>query len=317
MFPPLRASTALSGAAHIGNTRTRWRKTGSTCFTSPFPPRQPLSRRGAAQYSGKTEAARETKVALPSLVGWPIVEYDQGVVNRFPQFELNVYYLAYPSFTSATQKSSESQGVTVGNGRVVSLFDEVLAYRFLEAHVWPDGPICPHCGGFERIGRLGGGSTRIGTYKCYGCRKPFTVKIGTIFKCSHVRLHVWLQAIYLVATSRQPLSANQLHQVLGVTVKTACFIQRRIDDALRGPAAAGTNNRNATRPGTRTLSLPKRRDGAGPLTNAGQMNLRATLGASAPRPLSGGASAVPQHPSALTRSGSALRLGHSLPDGNE
>ena len=51
--------------------------------------------------------------------------------------------------------------------------DEAAAYRFVEAHVWPDGPICPHCGGVERIGKMRGKSTRIGVYKCYPCRKPF------------------------------------------------------------------------------------------------------------------------------------------------
>lgn len=55
--------------------------------------------------------------------------------------------------------------------------DERAAYRFVEAHVWPDGPVCPHCGGFERIGELKGKSTRIGVRKCYDCRKPFTVKV--------------------------------------------------------------------------------------------------------------------------------------------
>ena len=57
--------------------------------------------------------------------------------------------------------------------------DEEAAYAYLEARVWPNGPVCPHCGGVDRIGKMGGKSTRIGVYKCYDCRKPFTVKIGT------------------------------------------------------------------------------------------------------------------------------------------
>ena len=60
--------------------------------------------------------------------------------------------------------------------------DEAAAYAYVEAHVWPKGRVCPHCGVVERSGPLGGKSSRIGLYKCYACRKPFTVKIGTIFE---------------------------------------------------------------------------------------------------------------------------------------
>ena len=68
--------------------------------------------------------------------------------------------------------------------------DEQAAYDWVEARVWPQGRVCPHCGVVNRSGKLAGKSTRIGTYKCYECRKPFTVKIGTIFEASHVKLHV-------------------------------------------------------------------------------------------------------------------------------
>ena len=111
--------------------------------------------------------------------------------------------------------------------------DEAAAYRFVESRVWPDGPICPHCGGVERIGKMGGSSTRIGTYKCYQCRKPFTVKIGTIFESSHVPLHIWLQTIFLMASSKKGISSNQLHRTLGLTLKTAWFLSHRIREAMR------------------------------------------------------------------------------------
>jgi transposase-like protein len=100
--------------------------------------------------------------------------------------------------------------------------------------VWPNGPICPHCGGYDRIGRLSGKSTRYGVLKCYDCRKPFTVRVGTIFEDSHVALHLWLQAIFLVAASKKGISANQLHRVLGVTLKTAWFMGHRIRLAMAG-----------------------------------------------------------------------------------
>lgn len=111
--------------------------------------------------------------------------------------------------------------------------NEEAAYAFVEARVWPEGPVCPHCGGVDRIGKMQGKSTRIGVYKCYQCRKPFTVKVGTIFESSHVALRIWLQAMYLVAGSKKGISANQLHRTLGVTLKTAWFMAHRIREAMR------------------------------------------------------------------------------------
>jgi len=111
--------------------------------------------------------------------------------------------------------------------------NEEAAYAFVEARVWPQGPVCPHCGGVERIGKMGGASTRIGTYKCYQCRKPFTVKVGTIFEASHVALHLWLQAMYLMCASKKGISSNQLHRILGVTLKTAWFMSHRIREAMK------------------------------------------------------------------------------------
>jgi transposase-like protein len=111
--------------------------------------------------------------------------------------------------------------------------NEEAAYAYVEARVWPEGPVCPHCGGVERIGKMGGASTRIGTYKCYQCRKPFTVKVGTIFEASHVPLRHWLQAMFLMASSKKGISANQLHRTLGCTLKTAWFIAHRIREAMR------------------------------------------------------------------------------------
>ena len=100
-------------------------------------------------------------------------------------------------------------------------WDEEAAYEFVEEQVWPDGPVCPHCGGTEQIGRLQGLSTRAHTYKCYACRKPFTVKLGTIFEHSKVPMHKWLQAIVLCRGGEHHINANQVSKVLGVTFKTA------------------------------------------------------------------------------------------------
>jgi len=111
--------------------------------------------------------------------------------------------------------------------------DEQAAYDYVEAHVWPTGRVCPHCGEVDNSGALKGNSTRMGLYKCYGCRKPFTVKIGTIFESSHVKMHLWLQAIFLMASSKKGISANQLHRTLGVTLKTAWFMEHRIREAMK------------------------------------------------------------------------------------
>ncbi|MEP0313240.1 IS1595 family transposase [Hyphomonas sp.] len=111
--------------------------------------------------------------------------------------------------------------------------DEQAAYDFVEARVWPNGATCPHCGGVERISKMQGKSTRIGAYKCYQCRKQFTVKVGTVFESSHVPMNIWLQAIALMSSSKKGISSNQLHRVLGVTLKTAWFMSHRIREAMR------------------------------------------------------------------------------------
>jgi transposase-like protein len=111
--------------------------------------------------------------------------------------------------------------------------DEAEAYKFVEAHVWPQGPVCPRCQSGDRIGKLEGKSTRIGVYKCYRCRKPFSVKVGTIMEDSHIPMHLWLQAIHLMCSSKKGISSNQLHRTLGVTLKSAWFLSHRIREAMR------------------------------------------------------------------------------------
>ncbi len=111
--------------------------------------------------------------------------------------------------------------------------DEEAAYEWVEAHLWPNGPVCPRCEGMDRIRKLQGKSTRIGTYYCNACRKPFTVKIGTVFEDSHIPLRLWLQAIALLCSSKKGISSNQLHRMLGITLKSAWFMSHRIREAMR------------------------------------------------------------------------------------
>ena len=112
--------------------------------------------------------------------------------------------------------------------------NEEAAYAFVEARIWPQGPICPHCGATkERVGKLTGKTTRIGLYKCYACREQFTVKIGTVFEDSHLPLRQWLQAIHLLCASKKGISTRQLQRMLGVGLKTAWFLGHRIREAMR------------------------------------------------------------------------------------
>jgi transposase-like protein len=113
--------------------------------------------------------------------------------------------------------------------------NEVAAFAYVEAELWPNGPICPHCennGDTAKIGRLQGKTTRPGLYKCYGCRKPFTVRIGTIFEDSHLAMHLWLQAIHLLCASKKGISTRQLQRMLGCGMKTAWHLGHRIRLAM-------------------------------------------------------------------------------------
>lgn len=109
---------------------------------------------------------------------------------------------------------------------------EEAAYDYVEKRIWPDGPVCPHCGGHDRIGRLRGESTKVGTYKCYSCRKPFNVKIGTMLESTHVPLHMWLQALFLLHTCKPGISIHRLHRILGVSSRTTWLMAQRVRATL-------------------------------------------------------------------------------------
>jgi transposase-like protein len=116
--------------------------------------------------------------------------------------------------------------------------DEEAAFKALEGILWAKGPVCPHCGGTDRINRLEGvkdkkGRVRHGLWKCYQCRGQFTVRKGTVFEASHLKLHQWFQAAYLICSSKKGISSHQLSRTLGVTVKTAWFVSHRLREAMR------------------------------------------------------------------------------------
>src|ERR1700732_3102275 len=110
---------------------------------------------------------------------------------------------------------------------------EAAAFEYVEARLWPNGPVCHHCGERERVGRLQGKSTRPGLYKCYRCRRPFTVRMGTIFESSHLPLHLWLQIIHLMCASKKGIATRQIQRMLSCSMKTACFLSHRIREAMK------------------------------------------------------------------------------------
>lgn len=123
--------------------------------------------------------------------------------------------------------------------------NEPAAFAYLESILWPDGPQCPHCGVIDRAGRLKGKSTRIGLWKCYECRKQFTVKVGTVFEHGHIPLRKILQATYLMCASKKGVSAHRLHRTLEITYKSAWFLARRIREAMReGKVPGGLGGQN-------------------------------------------------------------------------
>lgn len=122
--------------------------------------------------------------------------------------------------------------------------DEAAAFAEMEAILWPDGPVCPHCGGMDRVYVLKGvrtkpskkspeGIERHGLKKCGHCLKQFTVRIGTVFEDSRAPLHKWWQAVHLLASSKKGISSHQLHRMLEVQYNTAWFMSHRIREAMR------------------------------------------------------------------------------------
>ena len=113
--------------------------------------------------------------------------------------------------------------------------NEEAAFAYVEALLWPNGPVCPHCGNADskRIKKLEGKTTRIGLRKCYECKGQFTIRQGTIFESSHLPLHLWLQIIHMMCASKKGISTNQVQRLLSCSMKTAWFLTHRIREAMR------------------------------------------------------------------------------------
>ncbi len=114
--------------------------------------------------------------------------------------------------------------------------DDDLAREWFEARIWPNGPVCPHCGSFgDGVTRMLGEKHRAGCFQCNACRKQFTVTVGTVMERSKISLHIWLKAMYLLSASKKGMSTHQLHRMLGVSLKSTWFLMHRIREAAREP----------------------------------------------------------------------------------
>jgi transposase-like protein len=103
-----------------------------------------------------------------------------------------------------------------------------VSLAFLAGLRWPDGVTCPICGSKENSFLK---TRRI--WKCKGCGKQFSVKLGTVFEDSPIGLDKWLPAIWLLVNAKNGISSYELHRALGVTQKTAWFMLHRIRLAMQ------------------------------------------------------------------------------------
>jgi len=111
--------------------------------------------------------------------------------------------------------------------------DADAARKHLEKLLWPEGPVCPHCGVINEATAMKGKTTRPGLYQCNACREPFTVTVGTVYESSKIPLNKWLLATFLLASSKKGISAHQLMRMMGLgSYRTAWFMAHRIRKAM-------------------------------------------------------------------------------------
>ncbi|NTU73555.1 IS1595 family transposase [Candidatus Roizmanbacteria bacterium] len=117
--------------------------------------------------------------------------------------------------------------VTISTFQLFKMFpDQESARTYLENQIWPKGVKCPHCNTADRIT-----TRKAGYYRCNACKEDFTVRTGTVFERSHVPLHKWIYAIYLLITARKGISSMQLSKEIGITQKSSWFVLQRLREA--------------------------------------------------------------------------------------
>jgi transposase-like protein len=116
---------------------------------------------------------------------------------------------------------------TISTFQLFEIFpDQETARVYLESRLWPNGVRCPVCGLGERIT-----VRKDGFYRCNQCKEDFTVRTGTVMERSHIPLHKWVYAMYLVVTARKGISSMQLAKEIGITQKSAWFMLGRLREA--------------------------------------------------------------------------------------
>jgi transposase-like protein len=111
--------------------------------------------------------------------------------------------------------------------------DEAKAREWLEAELWPNGPVCPHCGALNEATSLKGKASRPGLYQCNACREQFTVTVGTLYESSKIPLHTWLAVTHLMMSSKKGMSALQISRMIDRPYKTVWFMCHRIRESLK------------------------------------------------------------------------------------
>jgi hypothetical protein len=113
---------------------------------------------------------------------------------------------------------------------VIRYFDANTAHDFFVSLRWPNGVHCPRCD-FARVSFV---STRK-IWTCMDCKvqKQFSVKVGTIFEGSPIKLDKWFAAMWLLTNAKNGISSYEIHRSIGVTQKTAWFMMHRIRVAMQ------------------------------------------------------------------------------------
>lgn len=120
-----------------------------------------------------------------------------------------------------------NDNTTISTFQLFKMFPDAESARvYLESRLWPEGCKCPVCGLPDRIT-----ARKDGYYRCNQCKEDFTVRTGTIFERSHVPLHKWLYAMYLLVTARKGISSLQLSKEIGIMQKSAWFVLHRLREA--------------------------------------------------------------------------------------
>jgi transposase-like protein len=153
----------------------------------------------------------------------------------------------------------------------VSALTEDEARETIEGILWPNGPVCAHCGAVENVTRLQGKAHRPGVFQCNNCHEQFTVTVGTIFEDSHLPLRKWLIAFALLCSAKKGISALQLQRELDIgSYRTAWHLAHRIRHAMSKEPLAGLLK--GTVEADETYVGGKPRKPAGPSRGTGERN---------------------------------------------